>query len=94
MGISSKRLGNIIPELNSWYFIFIIKKMIYDSDWYQVEDQIASQLFVNENEINIIESIGYSLLSIDDYECGNPEIRGAKKLVILKEVILVKYIDY
>ena len=78
MGISSKRLGNIIPELNSWYFIFIIKKMIYDSDWYQVEDQIASQLFVNENEINIIESIGYSLLSIDDYECGNPEIRVQK----------------
>ena len=78
MGISSMRLGNIIPELNSWYFIFIIKKMIYDSDWYQVEDQIASQLFVNENEINIIESIGNSLLSIDDYECGNPEIRVQK----------------
>lgn len=75
---SSMRLSNIIPELNSWYFIFIIKKMTYDTDWYQVEDQIASQLFVNKNEMNIIESIAGSLLSIYDYECGNPEIRVPK----------------
>lgn len=78
MDISSMRLGNIIPELNSWYFIFIIKKMTYDTDWYQVEDQIASQLFVNKNEMNIIESIGDSLLSIYDFKCGNPGVRGQK----------------
>lgn len=58
------RLGNIVPELNSWYIMFIIKKMIYDTDWYQVEDQIASQLFVSDNKMNIIESISDILLSI------------------------------
>ena len=74
-------------------FYFYYQKMTYDTDWYQVEDQIASQLFVNKNEMNIIESIGDSLLSIYDFKCGNPGVRG-KKLVTLKDIILIKYINY
>lgn len=67
------RQGNIVPELNSWYIMFIIKKMTYDTDWYQVEDQIASQLFVSDNKMNIIESISDVLLSI--YQRDRPGIR-------------------
>ncbi|HFI0359387.1 TPA: AbiH family protein, partial [Streptococcus suis] len=53
-----------ILELNSWYIIFIDRKLTYNTDWYQVEAQIASQFVTSDSKLNIIESIGYCLLSI------------------------------
>ena len=67
------RQGNIVPELNSWYIIFIVKKMTYDTDWFQVEDQIASQLITNDNKMNIVESIGDTLLLL--WQCGKAGLR-------------------
>ena len=67
------RQGNVIPELNSWYIIFIVKKMTYDTDWFQVEDQIASQLITNDNKMNIVESIGDTLLLL--WQCGKAGLR-------------------
>lgn len=56
--------SEVVPELNSWYIIFLYKKMTNDIDWFQVENQIANQLTTNDNSMNIVESIGDSLLSI------------------------------
>lgn len=58
------RKSEVVPELNSWYIIFLYRKMTNDIDWFQVENQIANQLTTNDNSMNIVESIGDSLLSI------------------------------
>ena len=58
------RKSEVVPELNSWYIIFLYRKMTNDMDWFQVENQIANQLTTNDNNMNIVESISYSLLSI------------------------------
>ncbi|WP_073687225.1 AbiH family protein [Streptococcus salivarius] len=58
------RKSGVVPELNSWYIIFLYRKLTNDTDWFQVENQIASQLTANDNSMNIVESIGDSLLSI------------------------------
>ena len=67
------RKSRVVPELNSWYIIFLYRKMTNDTDWFQVENQIASQLTANDNSMNIVESIGDSLLSI--YQNDKPMIR-------------------
>lgn len=65
--------SEVVPELNSWYIIFLYRKMTNDIDWFQVENQIANQLTTNDNSMSIVESIGDSLLSI--YQNGNSMIR-------------------
>ncbi|HEL9598712.1 TPA: hypothetical protein U0J99_001227 [Streptococcus suis] len=67
------RKSEVVPELNSWYIIFLYRKMTNDTDWFQVENQIANQLTTNDNSMNIVESIGDSLLSI--YQNGKSMIR-------------------
>jgi hypothetical protein len=67
------RKSEIVPELNSWYIIFLYRKMTNDTDWFQVENQIANQLTTNDNSMNIVENIGDSLLSI--YQNGESMIR-------------------
>lgn len=67
------RKSEIVPELNSWYIIFLYRKMTNDTDWFQVENQIANQLTTNDNSMNIVENIGDSLLSI--YQNGKSMIR-------------------
>ncbi|HEL2384332.1 TPA: hypothetical protein U0431_002068 [Streptococcus suis] len=67
------RKSEVVPELNSWYIIFLYRKMTNDTDWFQVENQIANQLTTNDNSMNIVESIGDSLLSI--YQNGTSMIR-------------------
>lgn len=47
--------------------------MTNDTDWFQVENQIANQLTTNDNSMNIVENIGDSLLSI--YQNGESMIR-------------------
>lgn len=70
------RKSGIVPELNSWYIIFLYRKMTNDMDWFQVENQIANQLTTNDNSMNIVESIGDSLLSI--YQNGKSMIRAQR----------------
>lgn len=65
--------SEVVPELNSWYIIFLYRKMTNDIDWFQVENQIANQLTTNDNSMSIVESIGDSLLSI--YQNGKSMIR-------------------
>lgn len=65
--------SEVVPELNSWYIIFLYRKMTNDMDWFQVENQIANQLATKDNSMNIVESIGDSLLSI--YQNGKSMIR-------------------
>jgi len=67
------RKSEVVPELNSWYIIFLYRKMTNDTDWFQVENQIANQLTTDDNRMNIVESIGDSLLSI--YQNGKSMIR-------------------
>lgn len=67
------RKSEVVPELNSWYIIFLYRKMTNDTDWFQVENQIANQLTTNDNSMNIVESIGNSLFSI--YQNGKFMIR-------------------
>lgn len=53
-----------ILDLNIWYLLFVYKDMIYDSDWYLIENQIASELLEDYNNLNIVEKIGDTLLNI------------------------------
>lgn len=56
--------NRFIQDLNIWYLIFVYKDMIFDNDWYLVENQIANELLEDINGLNIIEKIGDTLLSI------------------------------
>ena len=56
--------NRFIPDLNIWYLLFVYKDMIHDINWYLIEDQIASELLGNHNNLNIVEKIGYTLLDI------------------------------
>lgn len=53
-----------ILDLNIWYLLFVYKDMVYDSDWYLIENQIASELLEDYNNLNIVEKIGDTLLNI------------------------------
>ncbi|MFR4756221.1 MAG: hypothetical protein ACLT8L_01615 [Streptococcus salivarius] len=53
-----------ILDLNIWYLLFVYKDMIYDSDWYLIENQIAIELLADHNNLNIVEKIGDTLLNI------------------------------
>lgn len=63
----TNRVGDenrFIQDVNIWYLIFVYKNMIFDNDWYLVENQIANELLEDINGLNIIEKIGDTLLSI------------------------------
>ena len=53
-----------ILDLNIWYLLFVYKDMIHDINWYLIEDQIASELLGDHNNLNIVEKIGDTLLGI------------------------------
>ena len=67
-----------ILDLNIWYLLFLYKDMIYDSDWYLIENQIASELLGDRNNLNIVEKIGDTLLSIYREKQGVEEKRVPK----------------
>lgn len=56
--------NEIILELNPWYIIFLHKKMIQNSDWYLVENQIEIELSDDKNGLNLVNKIGDTLLGI------------------------------
>lgn len=61
----TKDIDNLfILDLNIWYLLFVYKDMIYDSDWYLIENQIAIELLADHNNLNIVEKIGDTLLNI------------------------------
>lgn len=61
----TKDIDNLsILNLNIWYLLFVYKDMIYDSDWYLIENQIAIELLADHNNLNIVEKIGDTLLNI------------------------------
>ena len=42
----TNRVGDenrFIQDVNIWYLIFVYKNMIFDNDWYLVENQIANE---------------------------------------------------
>lgn len=77
--------NRFIPDLNIWYLLFVYKDMIHDINWYLIEDQIASELLGNHNNLNIVEKIGYTLLDIyiDEslYYRANNDIHENEKLI-------------
>ncbi len=56
--------NRFILDLNIWYLLFVYKDMIHDINWYLIEDQIASELLGDHNNLNIVEKIGDTLLGI------------------------------
>lgn len=56
--------NSFILDLNIWYLLFVYKDMIHDINWYLIEDQIASELLGDHNNLNIVKKIGYTLLDI------------------------------
>lgn len=56
--------NRVILDLNIWYLLFVYKDMIHDINWYLIEDQIASELLGDHNNLNIVEKIGDTLLGI------------------------------
>lgn len=56
--------NSFILDLNIWYLLFVYKDMIHDINWYLIEDQIASELLGDYNNLNIVKKIGYTLLDI------------------------------
>lgn len=62
--------NRFILDLNIWYLLFVYKDMIHDINWYLIEDQIASELLGDHNNLNIVKKIGYTLLDISIEEEG------------------------
>ena len=62
----SQRLGKylFIQDLNLWYIIFLYKNMIYNSEWFLIEDQIADELLNDKESLNIVKRIADVILSI------------------------------
>lgn len=64
--------NRFILDLNIWYLLFVYKDIIHDINWYLIEDQIASELLGDHNNLNIVEKIGDTLLSIYEEDKVSP----------------------
>lgn len=54
----------IVPNLNPWYIIFLYKRMIQNTDWFLVENQIEEELLIQNNKKNIVQKVSDIILSI------------------------------
>lgn len=78
----------IVPDLNPWYIIFLYKRMIQNTDWFLVENQIEEELLIQNNKKNIIQKVTDIILSIY-YE--NRQIQIIRDVEVEDIYVLISY---